>query len=46
MTNKPKPAFETLAATALENAGIDAGEWIWVARATADAVDATGVIAV
>ncbi len=46
VTNKPEPAFETLAAVALENAGIDARERIWAARATADAADAMGVTAV
>ncbi len=36
VTDKPHSAFETLAAAALENAGIDTTEQIRVARATAD----------
>ncbi len=37
VTNEPDPAFETLAAVALENAGIDTAKRIRAARATADA---------
>jgi hypothetical protein len=36
LTDKPNPAFETLATAALDNAGIDTTEQIRVARATAD----------
>ena len=36
MTDKPNSAFETLAAAALDNAGIDTAKHIRVARATAD----------
>ncbi len=46
VTNNPEPAFEILAAAALENIGILAGEWIQAARAMVDAADAAGVIAV
>ncbi len=44
--NEPKPAFETLATTALENPGIDDGKWIHATRAAADAADSAGVVAV
>jgi hypothetical protein len=40
VTNKPKPVFETLAAAALDNAGINRGNQLQVARATADVVNA------
>jgi hypothetical protein len=45
VTNKSEPAFETLTAGALENAGIDTAKQIWVARAAADAAVRMGVIA-
>jgi hypothetical protein len=38
VTNKPDSAFETLAAAALDNAGIDTAKQIRTARATADVV--------
>jgi hypothetical protein len=45
VTTEAKPAFETLATGALENARIDAAKQIWAARSTADAVDDASVIA-
>jgi hypothetical protein len=45
VTDKPKPAFETLASAALENAGIDATKQILMARAATDAADGAGIIA-
>jgi hypothetical protein len=45
VTNEPEPAFETLAAAALENTGIDAAEQIRAARAVADAAAGAGVTA-
>jgi hypothetical protein len=44
VTNEPDPAFETLAAAALDNPGIDAAKQIRAARATADAAAGVGAI--
>jgi hypothetical protein len=38
--DKPKPEFEMLAVVALDNAGINPGDWLQVARATADVANA------
>jgi hypothetical protein len=44
VTDKPKPAFKTIAAAALENTGIDATKQIQVARAAANAAAGVGVM--
>jgi hypothetical protein len=40
VTDEPKPDYETLASKALENSGINAGDWLQVARAAADVANA------